>query len=468
MRVPARLRTALSSIVLAGLLLGGTSPRAGAQQAPPAEQPGETAAGNAAATPDEPAATAPETPEPVGAGAGAFDPEAATRAYLDRQTPEEKARSDAYFEGGYWLQLWGLLYGLGVAWLLLGTRLSTRMRDLAEWLTRRGPLRTALYAVQYLVVASVLTFPLTVYAGFFREHRYDLATQTFGGWLRDWGVELGVGAVLTALLLAVLYGVIRKAPRTWWLWGTGVTVVFLCFAVLISPVYIDPLFNEYRPLADPEVREPILSLARANGVPAEEVWEFDASRQTTRISANVSGFAGTMRIRLNDNLIERCTLPEIEAVMGHEIGHYVLNHIYEMIVYLALVFAGGFAFVHWGFDRALRRWGGRWGVRGIGDTAGLPLLGALLAVYLFAMTPVTNTIIRVNEAEADLFGLNAARQPDGFAEVSLKLGEYRKLEPGALEEWIFYDHPSGRSRIRMAMTWKAEHPTPEGGAAEGP
>ncbi len=405
----------------------------------------------------EPAADGPDAPSSEVAASGAFDPEAATQAYLDRLSAEEKARSDAYFEGGYWLRLWGFLYGLGVAWLLLGTGLSARMRDLAGRLVRSGPLRTALYAVQYVVLTTLLTFPLTVYAGFFREHRYDLATQGFGGWLRDQAVGLGVAVVLLALFLPALYGVVRKLPRTWWVWGAGVGIVFLAFVLLVSPVYIDPLFNTYEPLEDPEIREPILSLARANGVPAEEVWQFDASRQTNRISANVSGFLGTMSIRLNDNLLERCTLPEIEMVMAHELGHYVLNHIYEMIPLFGLILAGGFAFVRFGFDRVLRRWGGGWGVRGIGDVAGLPLLGALLSVYFFAMTPVMNTIIRVNEVEADLFGLNASREPEGFAEVSLKLGEYRKLDPGPIEEWIFYDHPSGRARIRMAMEWKAEH-----------
>lgn len=389
--------------------------------------------------------------------AGAFDPEAATRAYLDRLSPEEKARSDAYFEGGYWLILWGFLYGLGVAWLLLGTGLSARMRDLAERFARRGPLRTAAYALQYVVLTAILGFPLTVYTGFFREHQYDLATQGFGGWFRDWAVGLGVGAVMMAILLPILYGVIRKAPRTWWLWGAAVGGAFLAFVMLVAPVYIDPLFNTYKPLEDPEVREPILSMARANGVPADEVWEFDASRQTTRISANVSGFLGTMRIRLNDNLLNRTSLPEIQAVMAHELGHYVLNHIYELLILFSLILAGGFAFVHWGFGRALARWGAGWGVRGIGDVAGLPLLAAVLSVYFFVMTPILNTTIRVNEAEADIFGLNAAQEPEGFAEVALKLGEYRKLDPGPIEEWIFYDHPSGRARIQMAMDWKAEH-----------
>ena len=440
MRIAAPVRAALCCVGLT-VLAGAVVPA-----------PGQTAIGSAPAAPTAPAS------------AERFDPAAATEAYLAQQSTAEKARSDAYFEGGYWLQLWSFLYGLGVAWLLLGSGLSARMRDLAGRLTRRGPLRTVLYLVQYLPLVAVLSFPLTVYAGFFREHQYDLATQQFGGWFRDWAVGLGVGVILMSLLLTALYGAIRKAPRTWWLWGAGVAVLFLSFALLVAPVFIDPLFNTYRPLEDPQVREPILSLARANGIPAEEVWEFDASRQTTRISANVSGFLGTMRVRLNDNLLERCTLPEIAAVMGHEMGHYALNHVYELILSFGLVLAGGFAFVHWGFGRALRRWGGRWGVQGIGDVAGLPLLGALLAIYLFALTPVVNTIIRANESEADLFGLNASRQPEGFAEVALKLGEYRKLDPGPIEEWIFFDHPSGRTRIRMAMDWKAEN----GGGAPAP
>jgi STE24 endopeptidase len=148
--------------------------------------------------------------------------------------------------------------------------------------------------------------------------------------------------------------------------------------------------------------------------------------------------------------------------MGHELGHYVLNHVYELLLELGLVIVVGFAFLRFTFDRVRKRWGASWGVRGIADPAGLPLLGALLSVYFFSLTPVTNSIIRVNEVEADQFGLNAARQPDGFAEVSLKLGEYRKLDPGPLEEVLFYDHPSGRNRIAMAMRWKAEHLADDG------
>jgi STE24 endopeptidase len=400
--------------------------------------------------------TGPAVPS-ADAGTAGFDPVAAAEAYLAKLSPEQRARSDAYFEGGYWLQLWGFLYGAAVAILLLATRLSARMRDLAVRITRVTVLQTVLYWVQYLVATTLLSFPLTVYTGFVREHKYGLATQTFGPWLGDQAKGLAIGAVLGALSLMAIYAVIRRAPRTWWLWGAGVSLVFVVIAIAIGPVFIDPMFNKYTPLNDEKVKGPILRLARANGISATDVFVFDASRQTTRVSANVAGLLGTQRIALNDNLLKRCSLPEIETVMAHEIGHYVLNHIFKLLLQIGLLIVAGFAFVRWAFDRLAGRWGSRWAIGGIADVAGLPLLVLLLSVFFFVLTPVTNTMIRTQEVEADIFGLNAARQPDGEAEVALKLGEYRKLKPGPVEEFILFDHASGYSRILMAMRWKAEN-----------
>lgn len=393
-------------------------------------------------------------PEPA---AGSFDPVAATDAYLARLSPAARERSDSYFEGGYWIQLWSFLWGLAVAWFLLSRGRSVRFRDFAERAGRWPWLRRVIYAAGYLLATSLLGSPLAVYTDFFREHQYGLATQSFPGWLRDQLVGLGLGLVFGSVAISVLYAVLRRAGRAWWLWATAVMLVFLVIVALIAPVFINPLFNTYTRLDRPEIREPILALARANGVPAHDVWVSDASRQSKRVSANVSGLLGTERITLNDNLLNRCSLAEIEAVMGHELGHYVLNHVYELVFNFGLVIAGGFAFIAFSFEWARLKFGARWGVQGIADIAGLPLLAALFSVYFLVMTPVTNTIIRTNEAEADIFGLNASRQPDGFAEAALKLGEYRKLAPGPLEEFVFFDHPSGRQRILAAMRWKAEH-----------
>jgi STE24 endopeptidase len=386
-----------------------------------------------------------------------FDPAAATRAYLATVPAAERAKSDAYFEGGYWLILWDFLAGAAVALLLLVTRLSSRMREASARITRWNWLQVGIYWIFYLLITSLLLFPMSVYEGYFREHRYGLSNQTFGAWLSDQGKGLFVGLLFGGLLVVALYAVLRRAPKTWWIWGALTALAFVVVGVLIAPVYIAPLFNRYKPLTDARIREPILSLARANGIHVSSVYEFDASRQSKRVSANVSGFLGTERISLNDNLLNRCSLPEIEAVMGHEMGHYVLHHVYKGILFFGVLIVVGFAIVRRAFEKILASRGARWDIRSVADPAGLPLFALLISCYFFLLTPVLNTYSRTDEAEADLFGLNAAREPDGMAKVTLKLAEYRKLDPGPVEEFVFYDHPSGRNRIRMAMDWKAEN-----------
>jgi STE24 endopeptidase len=386
-----------------------------------------------------------------------FDATAATNAYLAQIPADKTARSDAYFEGGYWLILWDFLYGAAVALLLLNLRWSARMRDLSERVTRFKPVHTFVYWLQYLILTTILLFPLTVYEDYFREHKYGLATQSFGPWMTDQFKNFGVNLVLGGVLAMLLFGVVRRLSRTWWIWGSVVSVVFLFFTIMISPVYIFPIFNKITLLHDPKIVDPILSLARANGIPAKDVYQIDASRQTTRMSANVSGLAGTTRITLNDNLLRRGSSEEIQAVMGHEMGHYVLHHIYKDFLFLTIMIVLAFVYLRWGLDWTLQRWGGKWQIQGVGDTAVLPLVVLLFAISGLVTTPVMNTWIRTQEYEADMYGLNTSRQPDGFAQGAIHLGEYRKMNPGPLEEKIFFDHPSGRNRIYAAMRWKAEN-----------
>ena len=390
------------------------------------------------------------------------DPATATRAWLDTVPPDKRAKSDAYFEGGYWLILWNFLLEVAIAIFLLSSRLSARLRDFVERTTRFKAMQVALYTITYMVFTFVLGFPLLVYQRFFREHQYGLATQTFGAWFGELMIALIVSVIGITVLAIAIYAVFRRAPQTWWIWATAVVVFFLTVAILISPIYIEPLFNKYKPLTDARLNESILTMARANQIPVTQVFEVDASRQTNRISANVAGFLGTTRIALNDNLLKQCTLPEIRSVMAHEMGHYVLNHISKILVNFAVITLVTFGLLRFFFEAARRRWGDRWQVRGIADPAGMPLLAVIVAAISFVFTPINNTITRVGEVEADAFGLNTAREPDGFAKVALKLGTYRKLDPTPVEEFIFFDHPSGRARIRMAMEWKAAQ-LPAGG-----
>src|SRR5580693_3788413 len=293
------------------------------------------------------------SPGNVTAAKQSFDVNAAVDTYLAKMPPAERARSNAYFEGGYWLILWDFLSTAFVMWLLLRFRWSAKMRNLAERITRFRPLQTVLYWVQFMILTSALTFPLTMYEGFFRERKYDLMNQAFGQWMRDQVVGLAVGLVLGAIVIVPLFGLVRRLGRNWWVWGAALVIVFFAFVSLIAPVYIAPLFNQYKKLEDARVKDPILQMARANGIPATDVWEFDASRQSNRVSANVSGFANTMRISLNDNLLKRCTLPEIETTMGHEMGHYVLNHEYKGLIMIGIVIVIGFAFLNWGVAYSL-------------------------------------------------------------------------------------------------------------------
>ncbi len=403
-------------------------------------------------------AQAPVLQIPPGAQAGpSFDPKTATDAYLATFKPDQKARSDAYFEGGYWLILWDFLYASAISLLLLATGLSVRMRDLAGRATQRKPLIVWLYWTQYSLVLFVLGFPLAVYEGFVRERQYALMNQTFAAWMVDQGKSLALAIVLGGLVVMVLFGIVRRLPRTWHLWGAAAAIVFQMIGALIFPVFVAPLFNQYTLLEDPGIRDPILRIARQNGIPATQVYQVNASLQSNRISANVSGFLGTERITLNDNLLKRASPQAIMAVMGHEMGHYVLNHIYKAIAFYVILYAAFFALLRKGLEWSLRRWGDGWRIRSITDPAVLPLATLILGVILFLATPLQNTLTRVQEYEADIFGLNTSRQPDGFAEAALLLGEYRKLDPTPIEEFLLFDHPSGRTRIFASMRWKAEN-----------
>jgi len=406
-----------------------------------------------------PKAVCAQEPPPTAtvASTTSFDPAQVTKAWLDTVPADMRAKSDAYFEGGYWLLLWNFLVGAAIVIFLLASKISARLRDFTERMTNSKTFHVAIYAAVFILIVAVLSFPLTLYQFFIREHQYGFATQTFGAWFSEQLIALVVGLIGGTIALSILYAVFRRAPQTWWIWGTLVAVMLSFIANFITPVYVEPLFNTYKPITDPNIRDPILAMARANEIPVTQVFEVDASRQTTRVSANVAGLLGTTRIALNDNLLKQCSLPEIRAVMAHEMGHYVLNHGAKLTIYLGVVALFGFAIARFVFDSALRRWGQRWQVREVADPAGLPLLMLIFITFTFLMTPVLNSIVRITEREADQFGINASREPDGAAKVSLKLGAYRKLDPSPLEEFIFFDHPSGRARIRMAMEWKAAH-----------
>ncbi len=388
------------------------------------------------------------------------DAEAANQAYMDRLPADVLARSAAYWQGGYWMQLWNLLLGLAIAALMLSGRRAARVRDWALHVGRGPVRRDMLFGAVYALASWALSLPLTVYEGFVREQLYGMSTQTLLAWAAEQLLELGLSVAIAAVALAVLYAVIRRTGERWWIWGTGLGMACLVVTIALGPVFIQPLFNTYKAVEDGPVKAAVLRMAHANGVPVDNVYEFDASRQTTRISANVSGLLGTAAVRLNDNLLRRTSEAEIRAVTGHELGHYVLNHIPKMLITLSVVLLLGFAVAQWAMRRLLARFASSTGVSRVDDIASLPLLAAVFSVFFTLATPVQNTLIRTQETEADRFGLNLSREPLGFAEAQLRLVEYRKADPGPVEEFVFFHHPSTRNRIHDAMRWREAMGTP--------
>ncbi len=390
-------------------------------------------------------------------GSAPFDVEQASRAYIDTLQGEELEKSNNYFEGGYWLILWGALIGILVDFLILQSRFSARFRDWAERVTKRHWLQPALYTLPYVIAGFLFTLPWTIYTGFFREQRYGLMSQSFSDWFGEQMIGLVISLLIFPLLVMAIFAVIRRAPKTWWLWGTGVVSIFLFIGMMLGPVFISPLFNDYHEMADGPMRDRIVAMAAEYDIPAENIYVFDQSKQHKRISANVSGIGPTIRISLNDNLLERTDPDEVAAVMGHELGHYVLGHTWRTIFILALIIGLGLFVVARLAPRLIERHGAKWGVRTISDPAAIPILSLILTAYFFAATPALNSLVRITESDADQFGLDTAREPDGFAKVAMRLSEYRKIEPGPVEEMLFFDHPSGATRVRMAMQWKADN-----------
>ncbi|MBP7370453.1 MAG: M48 family metallopeptidase [Arenimonas sp.] len=386
-----------------------------------------------------------------------FDVDKATESYIALLSPEQRAQSDAYFEGGYWLQLWGFLYGLLVCVVFIATGLSVKMRDLAKRISHRPWLYTTIYAAFWLLVAELLSLPWALYTDYFREHAYGLSNLSLGAWFGEAGKGLLVSLFILPFIITGIFAAVRKAGERWWLYAGVASFGVILLISMIAPVFISPIFNNYKPLTEGPVKSAIFSLARANQIPTNNVVYFDASKQTSRVSANVSGFAGTTQVSLNDNLLNKTSLPEIKAVMGHEMGHYVLNHGLRGTIYFSILLMFGFWFIHAVMDKAIARFGVKYGITERTDPAALPIAVAVFSLFFLVLTPVTNSIVRQAEKEADLYGLNSAREPHGFATAAMRLSTYRKIQPGYWEEVFFYDHPSGYDRVHSSMLWLQEN-----------
>lgn len=387
----------------------------------------------------------------------AADPVVATEAFLNRVPPETRAHGEA-FDGTRYLTLaLRVAVLVGSIALIMFTGVAARLRSIAVRASSHRVAQDALFALLFFVILFVLSLPVETYAGFVRIRHAGFSRRSYLDWLADAAIGWAVITTFYVVGVVAIMALIRRRPQSWVAWSTVLYAVLSLVYVLLSPQYIEPLLNSFTPLAEGPDKAAILSLARANGVPANDVFVGDASRQGVLLNAHVSGVAGTARIVLDDNTIASAPPAEVKFVLAHEIGHYVLAHVTKGIVFDSLIAGVGFLFVGWSMNKLLRRYGRRWQVSDQGDIAALPVFWGLFLLWGFISLPVGNSIVREQEAEADLYGLNASRQPFGLAEFMIRDADAERLDPPAIEEWAFYTHPSARNRIFAAMRWRAEH-----------
>jgi STE24 endopeptidase len=387
-----------------------------------------------------------------------IDPAAETARWLATLSPEDLERAVAYTRGGHWLLLWGAIVAIVVSWLIIRTGLLSGIRDRLERRRRRPKLVSLVVGVVYLLVSFVLTLPWAIYESWWRETQYGLTSQPLAGWLTEALMGTAISTVFAGLLIVGLYFIIRHARRLWWAWGAGLTALAGVFMLIVSPILIEPLFNDYTPAPDGPMRDSVVELAQRTGTPDDKIFIYDGSKQSDRYTANVSGLFGSARVAMSDVMFAKgADLAEVRGVVGHEMGHYVHMHSLWMTGIMILLAA----IVFWLIDRLFpvaKRLLGANRVGDISDPAGLPVLAAIASVIGLLLTPVTNTMIRVIEQDADQFSLVHANEPDGLSKALIKTAEYRAPSPTVIEEILFYDHPSVENRIRMAMEWKATHP----------
>ena len=378
--------------------------------------------------------------------------EAETARYIDSLGTENLRKAAEYTSGNHWLLLWGLVVSAVVTWIVVRWGLLDRLQ--ARLGGRRPAVQAFLVSLTYLLVSSILSLPWGIYVEWKREVDYGRSSQPLGDFLMQGTLMTLISSLLAALFLVGVYWLIRKTGKRWWLWSGGLTAVAISVVMLIAPIAIEPLFNKYQPVPEGPVRQALVEMAARAEIPENKIFMYDGSRQSNNFTANVSGVLGSARIAISDVAMKEASLAEVRAVTGHEIGHYVLGHIWRMVIVFSLLAIVLFFLADRLFP-IFARWFGTTAT--IGEPRGLPVLLLIISMLALVAMPVRNTLSRMSESEADAYSLRTVNEPDALAGALVKTAEYRYPRPSAVQEAIFYTHPSVERRVRRAMEWKTAH-----------
>jgi Zn-dependent protease with chaperone function len=358
--------------------------------------------------------------------------------------PEPSEKAVSYYRSGVLLWIVNVVWGLLIPALFLFTGFSARIRDWAKRIGRWWYFIIGVYFAIFLIINFAIDLPLSYYQGYVRQHAYGLSNQTLGKWFGDEIKGLLIGIVFGFLFLWIPYLLLKKSPRRWWLYTGLLAIPFLVLIILVQPVWIDPLFNKFGPMNNKELETKILALAERAGIEGGRVYEVAKSEDTKALNAYVTGFGATKRIVLWDTIIAKLDEDELLFVMGHEMGHYVLGHVWKSILFFSLLIIATLYAIHRTAGWLIDKFHGRFGFTELSDVASLPLIILLFSAYFLIVAPAALAFSRHNEHEADRFGLEITRNNHAAATAFVKLQQENLAVP--------------RPNVLVKL-WQASHPT---------
>ncbi|MCI0338386.1 MAG: M48 family metallopeptidase [Acidobacteria bacterium] len=358
--------------------------------------------------------------------------------------PEPSEKAQSYYRSGIAIWLLSTIWGWLILALFLFTGFSARIRNWAQRLGKKWFFVIGIYFALFTIISFVIDFPLSYYVSYAREHAYGLSNQTFGKWFGDSLKGLMISLIVGFLTAWVPFLLLKKSPRRWWLYTGLLAIPFLIFFILITPIWIDPLFNDFGQMKDKALEAKILNLAERAGIEGGRVFEVNKSVDTKALNAYVTGFGNTKRIVLWDTTISKLDENELLFVMGHEMGHYVLGHVWKSILFFSLLIIITLYAIHRTAGWLIKKYHHRFGFNQLSDVASLPLIILLFSIYFFIVTPIALTFTRYNEHESDRFGLEITRNNHDAATAFVKLQTENLGVPRP--HWL----------VRL---WRASHPT---------
>jgi len=378
-----------------------------------------------------------------------------------RLPPEKLAKAKALYKTSTVLYLAGLVFGIVILWVLLKLRVGPALRNLAECVSRNRFLQTLIFVPLLTLLIAVISLPFDIY-GHHISRAYGLSVQGWLSWAGDWLKAEAVSLVVLIPAVFVLFWIIRKSPQRWWLYFWLLTLPFAVLLIFVAPVILDPMFNSFEPLekTQPQLVSEIEKVTQRGGlnIPRDHMFEMNASAKVTTYNAYVTGIGATKRVVVWDNTARDLTVPETLFVFGHEMGHYVLNHIYKGLAFFAVTSLFGFWLGRRIVLIMLAVWGEQWHIRGLNDLAVLPVLMLALSLLTFAGEPIGNAFSRHIEHQADIYGLEVTHglfpnNGEVAASSFQKLGEksYDYPTPNPLLVFWSYGHPTIAQRIYFSL-----------------